>query len=78
MNTDVFNLTGKTAIVTGGARGIGAACAMLLAERGASVAITYSRSASGPKPSSGRSSPQAERRSPSRPMRATRTPSKQA
>ena len=45
MDTDIFNLTGKTAIVTGGGRGIGAACTRLLAERGASVAITYSRSA---------------------------------
>ncbi len=45
MNTDIFNLNGKTAIVTGGGRGIGAACAKLLADRGASVAITYSRSA---------------------------------
>jgi 3-oxoacyl-[acyl-carrier protein] reductase len=44
MNTDAFNLAGKTALVTGGSRGIGAACAKLLAERGASVTITYSRS----------------------------------
>lgn len=45
MNISVFNLASKTALVTGGSRGIGAACAKLLAERGASVAITYSRSA---------------------------------
>ena len=45
MNTQVFNLTGKTALVTGGSRGIGAACARLLAERGASVVISYSQSA---------------------------------
>jgi len=45
MNTDIFNLSGKTAFVTGGSRGIGAACAKLLAQRGASVAITYSKSA---------------------------------
>lgn len=32
-------------MVTGGSRGIGAACAKLLAQRGASVAITYSKSA---------------------------------
>lgn len=45
MSTDIFSLAGKTALVTGGSRGIGAACASLLAERGASVAITYSRGA---------------------------------
>lgn len=45
MNIDIFNLAGKTALATGGSRGIGAACAKLLAERGASVAITYSSSA---------------------------------
>lgn len=44
MSTDIFSLAGKTALVTGGSRGIGAACATLLAERGAAVAITYSRS----------------------------------
>lgn len=39
-------LKGKVAIVTGGARGIGAACAMALAEAGADVAISYAASAS--------------------------------
>ena len=45
MNTRNLDLTGKTALVTGGSRGIGAACALLLADRGAAVAITYSKSA---------------------------------
>lgn len=45
MNADIFSLANKTALVTGGSRGIGAACAKLLGERGATVAITYSRSA---------------------------------
>lgn len=45
MNTEIFNLTGKNALVTGGSRGIGAACAKLLAARGASVVVTYSKSA---------------------------------
>ena len=45
MNTENLNLTGKTALVTGGSRGIGAACAKLLAARGAAVALTYSKSA---------------------------------
>lgn len=39
------HLTGKTAIVTGGARGIGAAIVRKLAAHGANVAITYSKSA---------------------------------
>jgi NAD(P)-dependent dehydrogenase (short-subunit alcohol dehydrogenase family) len=38
-------LTGKRALVTGGARGIGAGIARMLAEKGADVAITYERSA---------------------------------
>ena len=44
MNTEIFNLTGKNALVTGGSRGIGAACAKLLAARGATVVLTYSKS----------------------------------
>ncbi|MGW5193684.1 SDR family NAD(P)-dependent oxidoreductase [Kribbella sp. NPDC004138] len=38
-------LIGKKALVTGGSRGIGAATAVALAERGADVAITYNSSA---------------------------------
>ncbi|HUH52203.1 MAG TPA: glucose 1-dehydrogenase [Flavobacterium sp.] len=40
MNTsELFNLKGKTAIVTGGANGIGKATAMMLAKHGANIAI---------------------------------------
>jgi 3-oxoacyl-[acyl-carrier protein] reductase len=38
------DLKGKRALVTGGSRGIGAAIALTLAENGADVAITYSKS----------------------------------
>jgi NAD(P)-dependent dehydrogenase (short-subunit alcohol dehydrogenase family) len=38
-------LAGKRALVTGGSRGIGAAIALALAEKGADVAITFERSA---------------------------------
>ncbi|WP_327211563.1 3-oxoacyl-ACP reductase family protein [Rhizobium ruizarguesonis] len=38
-------LAGKRALVTGGSRGIGAASALALADKGADVAITYERSA---------------------------------
>lgn len=40
----MLELEGKRALVTGGSRGIGAAIALALAEGGADVAITYSRS----------------------------------
>lgn len=37
----MIDLSGKKALVTGGARGIGAACARLLAQAGADVGIAY-------------------------------------
>ena len=37
----LIDLSGKAALVTGGSRGVGAATAILLAEAGASVGITY-------------------------------------
>lgn len=42
-----MSLTGKTAIVTGGGRDIGRACAMRLANEGANVAINYHSSSAG-------------------------------
>jgi 3-oxoacyl-[acyl-carrier protein] reductase len=42
--TEAQTLSGKRFFITGGSRGIGAAIAQLLAERGAQVAITYAQS----------------------------------
>lgn len=40
-----MSLSGKVAVVTGGSRGIGRACALLLGQRGAKVAVNYYSSA---------------------------------
>lgn len=45
MTTPSLPLSGKRALVTGGARGIGAAIALKLAQDGADVAVTYEKSA---------------------------------
>jgi 3-oxoacyl-[acyl-carrier protein] reductase len=44
-----MKLTGRTALVTGGSRGIGRAITMTLAEEGADVAISYVSSGGGPR-----------------------------
>ena len=39
MNTELFSLEGKTAIVTGGANGIGKGCSIMLSDFGANVVV---------------------------------------
>ena len=39
-----MSLSGKTAIVTGGSRGIGKAVALKLAEKGANIVVNYTSS----------------------------------
>jgi NAD(P)-dependent dehydrogenase (short-subunit alcohol dehydrogenase family) len=43
VRTELFSLAGKTALVTGGARGVGLICAEALLDHGASVIITTRR-----------------------------------
>src|ERR671910_545292 len=40
MLKELFNLSGRTALITGGSKGIGKACARGLAECGANIAIS--------------------------------------
>jgi NAD(P)-dependent dehydrogenase (short-subunit alcohol dehydrogenase family) len=46
-NRNLFDLTGKTAVVTGGARGVGILCAEALLDHGAAVIITSRDGAAG-------------------------------
>jgi len=43
-----MDLAGQTAVVTGGESGVGRACAIALAQRGARVALTYFAAARAP------------------------------
>ena len=47
MTSDLFTLEGKTALVTGGARGLGLMCAQALLDHGARVIITSRRQEAG-------------------------------
>jgi len=47
---DLFSLKGKSALITGATRGIGAACALALVEAGASVCIAQRHPAPGTEP----------------------------
>lgn len=59
-------LAGKVAVITGGGRDIGRACAMRLAASGVAVAINFHSSANGPRALSLRSHQAAGARLPSR------------
>lgn len=41
LTKELFDLSGKTALITGGSRGIGRACCVMLAQKGAYVAINF-------------------------------------
>jgi 3-oxoacyl-[acyl-carrier protein] reductase len=43
MQKDLYDLSGKVALVTGGSRGIGRAIALALAEGGSESLLNYSR-----------------------------------